>query len=74
MIAEEGVAVVNGAIVAYAERQIYARDANFFYPTHPNAPPRKANKLLGDKIFRRPRKADATTEAKPGSDDSGGTA
>lgn len=57
-IAEEGVAAFNGAIAAYAERQVYARDANFYYSTQPSLPPRKANKLLGDKIFKRPRKPD----------------
>jgi Protein of unknown function (DUF4238) len=61
-IAEDGVAAINGAIATYAERQVYTRDGNFVYSTQPNMPPRKANKLLGDNIFKRPRKKEDTTE------------
>ena len=53
-INENGVAGLNGAQVAYAERQVYARDHNFTYSLQPNEGPRKASKLMCDKRFRRP--------------------
>lgn len=67
-VADEVVAAVNGAIATYAERQVYARDSNFHYQTQSSAPPRKANKLLGDQIFKRPRRSDARPDAKPSED------
>jgi len=55
-IEENGVAGVNGAQVANAERQVYARDRNFTYFLQPDEAPRKASKLIDDSRFRRPRK------------------
>jgi hypothetical protein len=55
-IGENGVAGLNGAQVAYSERQVYARDYNFTYSLQPNEAPRKASKLIRDQRFRRPKK------------------
>jgi hypothetical protein len=46
------VASLNGAQVAYAQRQVYARDSNFTYVLESNELPRKASKLIGDKRFK----------------------
>jgi hypothetical protein len=48
------VAVLNGAQIAYAQRQVYARDHNFIYALDAGEPPRKASKLIDDRRFRRP--------------------
>ena len=56
---ENAVAAFNGAQIAYAERQVYARDRNFTYALRPNEPPRKASRLIDDKGFRKPAQANA---------------
>lgn len=54
---ENAVAAFNGAQIAYAERQVYARDRNFTYALQPNEPPRKASRLIDDPGFRKPTQA-----------------
>jgi hypothetical protein len=53
------VASLNGAQVAYAQRQVYARDRNFTYALDAEELPRKASKLINDKRFRRSVSKDA---------------
>jgi hypothetical protein len=48
------VASLNGAQIAYAHRQVYARDHNFIYALDAGERPRKASKLIDDRRFRRP--------------------
>jgi Protein of unknown function (DUF4238) len=55
----DSVASLNGAQVAYAQRQVYARDRNFTYVLDAEELPRKASKLINDKRFRRPISKDA---------------
>jgi Protein of unknown function (DUF4238) len=54
------VASLNGAQVAYAERQVYARDRNFTYALDTEELPRKASKLINDRRFRRSISKDAS--------------
>jgi hypothetical protein len=49
---ENGVAGVNGAIVAYAERQVYAYDGEYTYSRQNNEVPRRGAELVNDIIFR----------------------
>jgi hypothetical protein len=51
------VAGVNGAMAAYAEWHVYARDAHFRFVSE-HGQPRKSSKLLDDPIFKRPRDED----------------
>jgi Protein of unknown function (DUF4238) len=46
---EQLVAAVNGAVIQFAERHVYARDYNFRYSLEPGGAPRKASKLIADK-------------------------
>jgi hypothetical protein len=48
---ERMVAAVNGAVVAYSERQVFARDMNFYYLMTEVGTPRKASRLTGDPMF-----------------------
>src|SRR5262249_28908623 len=57
---ESAVASFNGAQIAYAERQVYARDRNFTYVLQSDEPPRKASRLIHDRGFRKPTQANAT--------------
>jgi hypothetical protein len=50
---EVGVAGVNGAIVAYAERQVYAYDVDYTYSRQNNEAPRRGAELVNDLLFRR---------------------
>ena len=52
-VPDSAVAGFNGAQVAYAERQVYARDYNFRYSMQPSEMPRKASRLIDDKRFRK---------------------
>jgi hypothetical protein len=54
-LTHEGVVGCNGAIIAHAEWQVYARNTTFLYSTHFGVPARKYSKLLNDPVFRRPR-------------------
>jgi hypothetical protein len=49
---ENGVAGVNGAIVAYAERQVYAYDGEYSYARQYNEAPRRGAELVNDLLFR----------------------
>jgi hypothetical protein len=46
------VAEINGVVIAYATRQVYARDQNFHYQPEPNAEPRKASRLISEPTFK----------------------
>jgi hypothetical protein len=48
---EDLVAAINGTIIQYAERQVYARDLNFLYRFEQGEKPRKASKLISDTRF-----------------------
>jgi hypothetical protein len=50
---EDGVAGINGAIVAYAERQVYSYDGEYTYSRQYNEAPRRGAELVNDIIFRR---------------------
>ena len=52
---EEMVAHLNGAVVATATRQVYARDHNFQYKRSPAEQARKASRLIDDPQFHRER-------------------
>jgi hypothetical protein len=52
-LTEDGVAGINGALVAYAERQIYAHDVDFTYSRQYAEKPRRGAELVNDLIFRR---------------------
>jgi hypothetical protein len=54
-LSEDGVAGFNGAAVATAVRQVYARDHNFLYSLSRQEPPRKASRLIDDPQFLRRR-------------------
>ncbi|MDF0517740.1 DUF4238 domain-containing protein [Bradyrhizobium yuanmingense] len=54
-LTEENVARVNGAVVAYAERQVYAHDTEFTYSRRDNEKPRRGAELVNDLLFRRAR-------------------
>jgi hypothetical protein len=45
---ENLVASVNGAIIQFSERHVYARDYNFHYALEWGEAPRKASKLISD--------------------------
>jgi Protein of unknown function (DUF4238) len=49
---EELVAVINGIVIQFAERHVYARDYNFRY-TLSDETPRKGSKLIRDRRLRR---------------------
>jgi hypothetical protein len=50
---EHLVAAVNGAVIQFAERHVYARDYNFRYSLEPGEAPTKASKLIADKRVQR---------------------
>jgi hypothetical protein len=50
---EHGVAGVNGAIVAYAERHVYAYDGEYTYARQNNEAPRRGAELVNDLLFSR---------------------
>lgn len=50
---EEGVAGINGALVAYADRQVYARNGDFLYSRQYAEKPRRGVELVNDLLFRR---------------------
>jgi hypothetical protein len=52
-ISEDGVAGLNGAIVAYADRQVYAYDGDFTYSRQYAEKPRRGAGLVNDLLFRR---------------------
>ena len=49
---ENGVAGVNGAIVAYADRHVYAYDGDYTYARQNNETPRRGAELVNDILFR----------------------
>ena len=55
------VAAMNGTIIAFAERQVYARDRSFTYCFEEGEAARKASRLIDDRRFLCP---DAAKEAK----------
>jgi uncharacterized protein DUF4238 len=50
---EHLVATVNGAVIAFSDRHVYARDYNFCYALERGEEPRKASKLTADKRAHR---------------------
>jgi Protein of unknown function (DUF4238) len=50
---EELVAAVNGTVIQFAERHVYARDYNFRYTLESGEAPKKASKLISDIRLRR---------------------
>jgi hypothetical protein len=46
-------ASINGTIIAFAERQVYARDLHFTYCMRDGMPARKASRLMSDRQFLR---------------------
>jgi len=48
---EDGVAGVNGALVSYADRQVYARDGNFTYSRQYHEKPQLGASIVKDTIF-----------------------
>jgi hypothetical protein len=48
---EDLIATINGTVIQFAERQVYARDQNFIYCFDPFEQPRKASKLVDDRRF-----------------------
>jgi hypothetical protein len=52
-LTEEGVAGINGALVAYADRQVYARDVDFTYSRQYTEKPRRGVGLVKDPLFLR---------------------
>jgi Protein of unknown function (DUF4238) len=52
----------NGAQIASAERQVFARDYNFKYSMQPDEAPRKASRLLDDRRFRKRKPDDESAE------------
>ncbi|SRR5579883_1125974 len=55
---EQLVALINGTVIAFAERQVYGQDDRFCYSVHVDEPPAKARDLLRDYRFRRLRSKD----------------
>lgn len=49
---QEAIAGINGAAIAYAERQIYARESDFVYAMKPNEKHNRGETLLQDKRFQ----------------------
>jgi Protein of unknown function (DUF4238) len=63
---EDRVAGVNGALVTYADRQVYAANPDFTYVRQENEKPRRGSSLIKDIHFRRNReKGVAAGLAKP---------
>jgi hypothetical protein len=56
-LTEEGVAGINGALVAYADRQVYARDVDFTYSRQYGEEPRSGSALVKDTLFLRAKEA-----------------
>jgi hypothetical protein len=56
-LTEDGVAGINGALVAYADRQVYARDTDFTYSRQYGEESRKGSELLKDILFLRAKEA-----------------
>ncbi len=52
-IADQMVAEFNGAVAAYAERQVYSQDHHFRYSFKEGSEPRKASRLIRDPDFIR---------------------
>jgi hypothetical protein len=52
---EDGVAGINGALVSYADRQVYAADASFTYSRQYNEKPRPGASLVKDVEFLKER-------------------
>jgi hypothetical protein len=52
-LTEDGVAGINGALVAYADRQVYAHDIDFTYSRQYTEKPRRGAGLAKDLLFRR---------------------
>jgi hypothetical protein len=52
---EDGVAGVNGALVCYAHRQVYAADASFAYSRQYHEKPRLGSSLVKDQLFLKKR-------------------
>ena len=50
---EQLVAEVNGAVIEFAERRVYARDCNFRYALESGEIPKEASRLIGDIRLRR---------------------
>jgi hypothetical protein len=50
---EQLVAEVNGAVIEFAERRVYARDCNFCYALESGEAPKEASRLIGDIRLRR---------------------
>ena len=53
---EDGVAGVNGAMVAFADRQVYAADPDFTYARQQNEKPRRGASVIKDSLFLTDRK------------------
>lgn len=51
------IAAINGAIITYAERQVYARDSDFLYAVRQGEKIGRGDSLWGDPVFVRPRSA-----------------
>ncbi|EIM25233.1 DUF4238 domain-containing protein [Microvirga lotononidis] len=54
VLSAESIASVNSAIISNAEWQVYARDTHFTFLSDYGEIPRKASRLLDDRIFKRP--------------------
>jgi hypothetical protein len=52
-LTEDGVAGINGALVAYADRQVYAHDIDFIYSRQYTENPRRGAELVNDSLFLR---------------------
>ena len=52
-LTEDGVAGINGALVAYADRQVYAHDIDFTYSRQYTEKPRRGAGLVNDLLFLR---------------------
>ncbi len=50
-LTEQDVAGINGALVAYADRQVYAHDPEFTYSRQPAEKPRRGAELVNDLLF-----------------------
>jgi hypothetical protein len=55
-VQQEFVAAVNGTIINFAQRQVFARDMNFHYSFQEGEQPRKASRLIDDARFLRTRR------------------
>jgi len=52
-LTEDGVAGINGALVAHADRQVYAHDGDFTYSRQYTEKPRRGAELVNDLLFLR---------------------